>query len=121
MLQAREARFKTFIGRGTVRSFRPGESFALRESLLDALDPSGEAGDDARFIVLGMTEAGINNLSGERIDAVTQRLATDLVCDNDRSGDEPLAPVRAPLHLPTEVLTFASTRGYGNAFSAQRA
>ena len=65
MLEAHEARFKTFLGRGTVRSFRPGESFQLTESLLDALDPTGEAADEARFILLEVTEAGINNLSGE--------------------------------------------------------
>ncbi len=123
MLEAREARFKAFLGRGTVRSFYPGESFRLTESLLDALDPTNEAGDEGRFVLLELTEAGINNLSGEAIEAIAERLAADLRADedDDDNTDEVVAPVRAPQRLDAEVVKLATARGYGNSFTAQRA
>ena len=133
MLEAREARFKTFIGRGTVRSFRPGTAFTLSESPLDALvDDPQEAADDSarRFALCELIHVGINNLSGEAMATIAQRLAGPLrveLTDPDPQWDDPSAApeptadiAHAPRRLDDALLSLAQQRGYGNAMSALR-
>jgi len=131
MLEAREARFKTFLGRGTVRSFRPGLAFTLTGSPLDTLMDAGETTDAEanRFALLELTHVGINNLSGEAIERTAARLGTVLRTDVEQPdpmwGDVDDTPAtadiaHAPRQLPEAVVSLAAQRGYGNAFTTQR-
>ncbi|WP_078121034.1 type VI secretion system Vgr family protein [Thiosocius teredinicola] len=123
-MQAREARYKSFFGRGSVRTFRPGFAFDLSESPLDLLEEGEQAGQDTgdnrRFLLTELTHVGINNLSGESIDKVAKRLAGPLGGDDLPTGDT-LAPLSAPTQLPAELLDLARQRGYGNRFETLRA
>jgi type VI secretion system secreted protein VgrG len=65
--QALEARHKTFLGRGTVRSFTAGTHFVLTDSdmaLLDELDDDRQQStpDRHRYLITRVSHLGINNL-----------------------------------------------------------
>ncbi|NMG42695.1 type VI secretion system tip protein VgrG [Aromatoleum toluvorans] len=120
-MEAVEACASTFLGRGTVRSLRPGTFLAVNGLPLDPAAHPAPAGE--RFAVLDVLHAGINNLDAERIDAIAARLAQGELADDDASpatGDM-LEPARAPADLPAAVVELARSRGYGNAFDALRA
>lgn len=114
-MEAFEARYKTFFGRGTVRSFRPGTGFDLVGTPFDA---TGDT--ERRFSLLAVDHVGINNLSGEAIAAVARRLAEPGLFDDAglTTGDASV-PVAAPAVPAAELLALAQARGYGNAFEAQ--
>nr|WP_246265629.1 type VI secretion system tip protein VgrG [Aromatoleum diolicum] len=125
VMEAAEARAETFLGRGTVRSFRPGTCFELSGAPLDARADvaAGQGADTRRFSLLDITHVGINNLGAERIAAIAARLAaTELPHDDAAALDtgDAVAPVRAPRTLPPEALALAAERGYANVFDAQR-
>ncbi|WP_230970305.1 type VI secretion system Vgr family protein [Nitrogeniibacter aestuarii] len=126
MLEAREARFKTFIGRGTVRSFRPGLAFSLSESTLDALvDSPDDATDEnaTRFGLRSVLHVGINNLTGEAMASIAKRLSGALHTDPGawEEAETPRADIaHAPAQLPDRILELACERGYGNQFDTQR-
>ncbi|BAL22771.1 Rhs element Vgr protein [Azoarcus sp. KH32C] len=126
LMEAMEARNEIFLGRGTVRSLRPGSCFDLMGSPLDTLVAALAPGDserDRRFAVTEVLHVGINNLSAERIADVAKRLgAAELLTDDPQAlatGDF-VEPVRAPRRLPVEVLALAAARGYANRFEALR-
>lgn len=100
--QALEARHKRWLGRGTVRSFVPGRSFALVASPLDLLPDLGAAHSerDRQFLLTEVVHAGINNLPKAMSEAVASAL---------------------PAWVPPEVRAQAAASGYGNAFEALRA
>ena len=106
--EAIEARNKTWLGRSTVRTFRPGSTFDLTESTLDVLASLGQGDDDRRFLLTSVTHAGINNLPKD----LSQKIAARL----EQGGANLLADWVAP-----EVRTQAAQTGYGNAFEAIRA
>src|SRR5574343_658750 len=69
-MEAREARHRTWLGRSTVRSLRPGTAFDL---IGLPIDPA-KADAEHRYAPTDITHLGINNLSGEAIAAIAQRL-----------------------------------------------
>ena len=109
-MEAIEARYKTFFGRGTVRSFRPGTGFELTGTPFE-----GDAGA-RRFSLLDVTHAGINNLSAETIAKVARRLAATPFDEASLDTGDAVVPVQAPAVPAAELLELAETRGYGNAF-----
>ncbi|QID16260.1 type VI secretion system tip protein VgrG [Nitrogeniibacter mangrovi] len=122
-LEAREARFKHFVGRGSVRSFRPGHAFTLAESPLDALIASPEDATDAaatRFALRETLHVGINNLSGEAMAAVARRLSASQRTEAWEYTEPTPDIAHAPRILDAAVLALAEQRGYANRFEAQR-
>jgi type VI secretion system secreted protein VgrG len=115
-MEAREARQRSWLGCGTVRSLRPGWCF-------DLIDAPQAKGSEAlrRFAVLGVTHVGINNLSGETMDVVAARLAKGGFLNADAGAlatEDALSPVHAPIHLAETLLRLAAERGYANSFEA---
>lgn len=100
--QTLEARHKRWLGRGTVRSFAAGRSFALRDSPLDLLPELGAAHTerDRQFLLTQVIHAGINNLPKSMSEQVAAAL---------------------PDWVPPTVRAQATASGYGNAFEALRA
>ena len=118
-MEAREARQSGWLARSTVRSLRPGTHFDL---IGLPLDPQ-QAAFEHKYLATDITHVGINNLSGETIAAIAQRLAQgELIRDGEglATGDK-LTPVSAPDKLPAELLKLATERGYGNTFDAHHA
>jgi Rhs element Vgr protein len=112
IMEAFEARYQTFLGRGTVRTLRPGTCFDLVNA------PLGSA-DDHRFAVVSVTHVGINNLSGEAMAVVAERLGKGGFLNEDAdalAAADALSPVSAPTRLPAELIKLAAERGYGNSF-----
>ncbi|MBA4111536.1 MAG: hypothetical protein C0487_18295 [Leptothrix sp. (in: Bacteria)] len=65
MQEAHEARFKTWLGRGTVRTLRAGTWIAVTQSTLDPLASFGLSAQDKEFFVHGVDAYGVNNLPKE--------------------------------------------------------
>lgn len=112
-MEAHEARFKTYLGRSSVRSFRPGFGFNLTEVSSEALGQD----EEHSFNLVDVIEAGINNLSARPMAEVAQGMIAQV--DPDTTG-EILVPIAAPASPPPELLKLAGTRGYGNTFEAVR-
>ena len=72
--QATDARFKTWFGQGSVRTFRAGTAFELTESPLDLAPGVPRSAQRRRFTLLGALHAGVNNLPAGLKDAVAARL-----------------------------------------------
>jgi len=117
-MEARETRQRTWLARSTVRSLRPGTCF----DLIGLPTDTQQAAFEHKYLAADITHVGINNLSGEAIAAIAQRLA-DLTApvDTHLSGGDPIQPVSAPDHLDPELLKLAAERGYGNRFDAHHA
>ena len=121
--ESSEAHRQRFVGRGTVRSFRPGTRFTLFES---PLKPSGlfdQDGEGDSFSLVDICHAGINNLSGERIEAIATRLrATGASAESSGiASTEESRPTDAPLRLSEVLVRLAAEHGYGNEFQCIRA
>ncbi|WP_434516413.1 DUF2345 domain-containing protein [Dechloromonas sp. ARDL1] len=111
-----EARQSGWLARSTVRSLRPGTYFDLIGLPLNPANPKAEH----QYLAADITHVGINNLSGEAIAAIAQRLEQGhLNTDSEglATGDS-LTPISAPGELPAELLKLAIERGYGNTFDA---
>lgn len=63
--EAREARLKTWLGLGSVRTLRAGTWFSLTQSTLDPLSAFGLSEEDKQFFVTRTEAVGINNLPRE--------------------------------------------------------
>ena len=107
-----EARNKTWLGRGTVRTFTAGTTFELTDSPLDALGSLGQgdakAQADRRFLLTSVIHAGINNLPRE----LSEKIA--------HGQDDHKTALLAPW-VSAEVRAQTAATGYGNAFEAIRA
>ncbi len=115
-MEAIEARYRTWLGRSSVRSLAPGTRLDLVGLPLapDARDvPPG-------YAVTEVSHVGINNLSGEAIAAIAERLAERQLTGDASAlaNSDAILPVAAPEHLAPELLKLARERGYGNAFAA---
>lgn len=136
-MEAREARQMTWLGRGTVRSLRPGAWFQVSD-----LPTEPRQGKQHRYHATEITHVGINNLTAEHIATLAKRLARPLCLDDDAKAEEAerddapeipypadsadstfpaIRPTTAPRRLPPELLRLAVERGYGNAFTASHA
>ncbi|AKJ30904.1 type VI secretion system Vgr family protein [Caldimonas brevitalea] len=96
LLEAHEARRQRYVGEGTVRSLRPGTQFSLRGAPL-------AAGEDTRYTVTAVRQAGINNLPKDLNDRIAARLGqAELQLDGVKLSDTLRAQVQ--------------TSGYANEF-----
>jgi len=112
-MEAREARQRTWLGRSTVRSLRPGWRFDLV-----GLPVSVGQRSEHRYAASRVTHVGINNLSGATMAAIAERLAQQPPAPDTAPPAE--RPVRAE-PPPAAVLKLATERGYANAFEAHHA
>jgi type VI secretion system secreted protein VgrG len=72
--EALEARYKGWLGRGTVRTLRAGTWATLTQSTLDPLDKFGQAEGDKDFFFTQVHALGINNLPKDLSDAIARTL-----------------------------------------------
>ncbi|MEY4763524.1 MAG: hypothetical protein RI907_197 [Pseudomonadota bacterium] len=72
--EAWEARYKTWLGQGSVRTLRAGTWLALTQSTLDPLAALGLGDGDKQFFTTGVQAVGINNLPKDFSASVAQRL-----------------------------------------------
>ncbi len=100
--EALECRASLYIGRSTVRTFRPGTHFTLAQGPLEA-----SLGADTQFVLTRVRSAGINNLPARMIEAIARRWASGA------AGADLL-----PADLAPEVVAQAQASGFGNAFEA---
>lgn len=124
LMQAAQASAETFVGRGTVRTFRSGTRFTLQE--MSPLGPSGEAGFEPNFALDRVEHAGVNNLPGQNDASLADRLGAldDFLCFEDEAEDDGQAPhgdadigVGRP---EAAVMARAHEVGYANRFCAVR-
>ncbi len=112
--EAHEARYKTWLGRGTVRSLRAGTWFAVTQSTLDPLSAFGLSDEDKQFFVTGCDVIGINNLPKELSEKIARTLgAADLPALASTSPDQ--FPVDS-----TALYQRAAQTGYACQFQALR-
>jgi type VI secretion system secreted protein VgrG len=72
--EAHEARYKTWLGRGTLRTLRAGTWMAITQSTLDPLAAFGLAPDDKEFFVYATDAFGVNNLPKDLSDTIVKSL-----------------------------------------------
>jgi type VI secretion system VgrG family protein len=107
--EAADARFKTWSGKGTVRTFRAGTAFMLAGSPLDQLATAAH-GDERRFALLGVRHAGVNNLSADLKREIALRLGAAPALDDEADDSN-----------WSTLLVDAEESGYTNRFTAIRA
>ena len=131
--EAREARYKRWLGRGSVRTLRAGTWAEVTQSTLDiTLDNLlAEATDrpdpDARrFLFTHVQAVGINNLPADLQAAADQLLGPHAVDALDDPGEWTPDPTPTPEHATTDQTTAAAlwrqarATGYACAFQALR-
>ena len=107
--EAREVRFKTWLGSGTVRTLRPGTWAAITQSTLDSLTSLGAANENKQFFFTRVVAMGINNLPKELSGAITSKL-----------GAGPLLDL-VPNGVDTQTMQKQATQtGFANQFEAIR-
>jgi type VI secretion system VgrG family protein len=108
--EALEARYKGWLGRGTVRTLRAGTWATLTQSTLDPLDKFGQAEGDKDFFFTQVHALGINNLPKDLSDAIARTL-----------GDGELPDTPSDLAIDTQALRERAARtGYACQFQALR-
>lgn len=109
--EAHEARYKTWLGRGTVRTLRAGTWAFVTQSTLDALASFGLQDQDKELFFTRVDAIGINNLPKELGEAIAKSLGqSDLPALSGTSDDVD----RQALHHQ------ASQSGFGCQFQALR-
>ncbi|MDD2976821.1 type VI secretion system Vgr family protein [Aquabacterium sp.] len=108
--EALEARYKGWLGRGTVRTLRAGTWATLTQSTLDPLSQFGQAEGDKDFFFTQVHTLGINNLPKDLSDAIARTL-----------GDGELPDTPSDLAIDTQALRERAARtGYACQFQALR-
>ncbi len=125
-IEALEARYQTWLGRGTVRSLAVGTRLDLIGLPTDHNQPEADhryAPQEAPLgcIVTDLTHLGINNLTADAMAKVAERLKQPLNPGEVTPTPDGSEPVRAPARIPLELLTLAVERGYANRFEALHA
>ncbi len=121
-MEAVQAAAETFVGLGSVRTFRSGTRFTLQN--MSPLGPAAEEGFEPAFALDRVEHVGINNLPPETRASLAQRLGgldAHLALDAEapespgaaRRDDDPSRPDAAVLAKAREV-------GYANRFQAVR-
>ena len=72
--EAHEARYKTWLGRGTVRTLRAGTWLAITQSTLDPLAAFGLTADEKEFFITATDAYGVNNLPKDLSDTIVKSL-----------------------------------------------
>ena len=108
--EALEARYKGWLGRGTVRTLRAGTWATLTQSTLDPLSQFGQAEGNKDFFFTQVHALGINNLPKDLSDAIARTL-----------GDGELPDTPSDLAIDTQALRERAARtGYACQFQALR-
>jgi type VI secretion system secreted protein VgrG len=127
---ATDARYKSWFGRSSVRTFRPGTAFDLTESQFDQLEALGlgDASSKRRFALTGVLHAGVNNLPTGLKKDIASRLGPAISFEADAGQNESDAHPDDDLtdqYLHTSawnsLLAAAEATGYANRFTAIRA
>ncbi|MDI1261559.1 type VI secretion system Vgr family protein [Aquabacterium sp.] len=90
--EAHEARYKTWLGRGTVRTLRAGTWAAITQSTLDPLASLGQGPDDKEFFLCSVDAIGINNLPKDLSAAIVKSLGQSELPDlrSPSAGHDPV-------------------------------
>jgi type VI secretion system secreted protein VgrG len=122
---ATDARYKSWFGNSSVRTFRPGTAFDLTESQFDQLEELGlgDASSKRRFALTGVLHAGVNNLPAGLKKDVASRLGAAVLCEADDVTDSADDITAQYLHTSAwnDLLAAAEATGYANRFTAIRA
>jgi len=111
--EAHEARYKTWLGRGSVRTLRAGTWATITQSTLDPLSAFGLQDEDKAFFFTSVQAVGINNLPKDLNDTIARSLDQAELPDLNPGVDQ------AP--LDTQVLfEQASRTGFACQFQALR-
>lgn len=113
-MEALEARYRTWLGRGTVRSLSAGERLRLVGLPLAADETPPEHG----YLLTSATHVGINNLTADAMAALAARYAQAQGTGAVPDAADTALPVAAPVTVPGELLSVALARGYANTFTA---
>jgi type VI secretion system secreted protein VgrG len=130
--EATDARYKTWFGLSSVRTFRPGTAFDLTESQFDQLEALGlgDASSKRRFALTGILHAGVNNLPMGLKKDLASRLGPAAPADPDsewsdrdayHTHSDDIANERLDQSAWNKLLAAAETTGYANRFTAIRA
>jgi len=113
--EAHEARYKTWLGRGTVRTLRAGTWMAITQSTLDPLAAFGMTPDQKAFFVIATDAYGVNNLPKDLSDTIVKSLGQAELPPLSLSVDQDRAV------LDTQALQQqAAQTGYACQFQALR-
>lgn len=127
--EAREARLKTWLGRGTVRSLRPGRWCAVTQSTLDTLqafqalladDTEAKASTEREFFCTHLHSVGINNLPRELNEHLARTLGADIqavLADSFEAVQHQRATPDLALHT---LVQQAERSGFAMQFQAVR-
>ena len=130
-MEALRVHADTFVGTGSVRTFRSGTRYRLDD--MSALGPQDEEGFEPAFVLSAIEHVGINNLPVGTREALSQRLGGfDRYLAFDVAPDAPTAAARltglssiqasAVQDSPdAAVLARANEVGYANRFACVRA
>ncbi|HYR26503.1 MAG TPA: type VI secretion system Vgr family protein, partial [Aquabacterium sp.] len=86
--EAHEARYKTWMGHGTVRTLRAGTWAAITQSTLDPLAAQGLQDDDKTFFFTRVRALGLNNLPKDVSETIVRTLGVAPLPD-DPGGASP--------------------------------
>lgn len=113
-MEAGEARARTWLGRGTVRSLSAGTRLALTDLPL----PPGAMTPEHGYLVTSVSHVGINNLTAASRQSLAQRLQARPFGRFFRELGEDGLPdvVHADATPVAELLELALERGYANRF-----
>uniref|UniRef100_UPI001178A152 type VI secretion system Vgr family protein n=1 Tax=Alcaligenes xylosoxydans xylosoxydans TaxID=85698 RepID=UPI001178A152 len=121
-MEAVQAAAETFVGLGSVRTFRSGTRFTLQN--MSPLGPAAEEGFEPAFALDRVEHVGINNLPPETRASLAQRLGgLDAYLALDAEAPESPGAERAraePSRADAAVLAKAREVGYANRFQAVR-
>jgi len=117
--EAHEARYKSWLGRGTVRTLRAGTWMAITQSTLEPLAAFGLSEDDKTFFVHTVEACGINNLPKELGDAVAQTLGRAELPELSPVSGKPEAML-GDTHCMQAMRRQAAQTGYACQFQALR-
>jgi type VI secretion system secreted protein VgrG len=124
---ATDARYKSWFGRSSVRTFRPGTAFDLTQSQFEQRESLGLSGASGkRFALIGVLHAGVNNLPTGLKKDIASRLGLAVPFDDsqnesDANADDDLADQYLHTSAWTRLLVEAEATGYANRFTAIRA
>ncbi|HEX6736501.1 MAG TPA: type VI secretion system Vgr family protein, partial [Azonexus sp.] len=119
-IEALEADYRTWLGRGTVRSLAVGTRLDLVGLPQDPQQAAAAADAPVGCLITELNHLGINNLTADAMAALAERLRRpqDFGDSFELTGGEAVEPVRAPSLIADELLRLALERGYANAFTA---
>ena len=123
--EALEARYKRWLGRGTVRTLRAGTWAAVTQSTLDPLAQFGQAEGDKDFFFTRVHALGINNLPKDLSDAIARSLgeAELPAALGMEEGAEPALDTHTATDTTADTQTLrerAERTGYACQFQALR-